>query len=92
MGSMGKRISAPEPGTEESAGKAVWQRACKSLAKKKEKVPEMLFYSTVRKDSRRLWIKDLTKGKGRRSPERQKMHDERNFCCFRQRLFLTIQS
>ena len=69
---MGKKTSTPETGTVESAGRAMGWRAHKSLGKKKEKLPEMLFVSTVRKDSRRSWIKDLTKGKGGSSPGRQK--------------------
>lgn len=69
---MGKRTCTPEIGTVESARRAMGQRAHKSLGKKNEKLPEVLFVSTVRKDSRRLWVKDVTKGKGSSSPGRQK--------------------
>lgn len=58
---MGERTSTPEIGTVQSATRAMGQREHKSLGNKKKKVPEMLFVSTVRKDSRRLWIKYMTK-------------------------------
>jgi len=72
MESIGKRISTAEGETVESARIAMGQRALKSLRNKKEKLPKMVFVSMVRKDARRLWIKDLTKGKGRSCPERQR--------------------
>lgn len=65
---MGERTSTTEIGTVQSTTRAVGQRVHKSLGKKKKKLPEMLFVSMVRKDSRRLWIKYMTKGKGRSGP------------------------
>lgn len=65
---MGERTSTPEIGTVQSATRAMGQRVHKSLGKKKKKLPEMLFVRTVRKDSRTLCIKYMTKGKGRTGP------------------------
>lgn len=60
---MGKRTSTPEIGTVESTARAVQQSACKSLVKKKEKVPEMLFYSMVRKKFKKIVNKRLDQRK-----------------------------
>lgn len=43
-------------GTVDNARTAMGQTTQKNLGKRKAKFPVMLFISTVRKDSRRLWI------------------------------------